>query len=268
MNKLLKTLTLSLSLVLPLNLTLAASYEGLSAEDKGLAIAQESDRRDQGWTDSQNSMTMVLRNKSGEVSERKIRSQNFEMQGDGDKGLTIFDKPTDVKGTAFLSFTHINEADDQWLYLPALKRVKRISSSNKSGPFMGSEFSYEDLSSFEVDKYKYKFLRDDQHNGEDVFVVELYPQYEHSGYTKIISWVDKSEYRIRKMEFFDRKDSPLKTLVYGDYKQYLGQYWRAHTMQMVNHQTGKSTDLFFEDYQFKTGLEEKDFSKNSLKRLR
>ena len=120
---------------------------GQSAEDRGLEIAMEADRRDQGWGDSRADMTMVLRNRQGETSERRIRVRTLEVQGDGDKSMTIFDHPADVKGTAFLSHTHATEADDQWLYLPALKRVKRIASANKSGPFVGSEFAYEDISS-------------------------------------------------------------------------------------------------------------------------
>ncbi len=82
-------------------------------------------------------MLMVLRNKQGEESVREIRIKNLEMENDGDKSLTVFDKPRDVKGTAFLSFSHPVGADDQWLYLPALKRVKRIASRNKSGPLWG-----------------------------------------------------------------------------------------------------------------------------------
>jgi len=263
---------ISLWLVLPLSLSLignaATESPHQSAQEKGLSIAKESDRRDWGWEDSSAQMTMILKNKQGETSERKIRTKNLEVRGDGDKGLTIFDKPRDVKGTAFLTHTHVNKPDDQWLYLPALKRVKRISSSNKSGPFMGSEFSYEDLSSFEVDKYQYQYLRDDVVNGEPAFVVEFYPQYKFSGYTRMIAWIDQAEYRIQKTEFYDRKDSLLKTLIYSDYQQYLNQYWRPGKMMMENHQTGKSTELYFENYEFKQGLTHKNFNKNILSRTK
>ncbi|HCM05717.1 MAG TPA: outer membrane lipoprotein-sorting protein, partial [Oceanospirillales bacterium] len=129
------------------------SLEGLSAEQQGLAIAKERKARDLGWGDSTSSVIMTLRNAQGEESIREMRMKSLEVANDGDKGLTIFDTPKDVKGTAFLNFSHIEKSDDQWLYLPALKRVKRISSRNKSGPFMGSEFAYEDLSSFEIEKY-------------------------------------------------------------------------------------------------------------------
>ena len=258
-----KSLT-TLLLILPINAF------AQSAEEKGLAIAIESDKRDLGWQDSKADMKMILSNKQGESSIRNIRIMSKETGGDdnGDKSLTIFDSPRDVKGTAFLSYSHIVSADDQWLYLPALKRVKRISSANKSGPFMGSEFAFEDLSSFEVGKYQYKYLGDEILHGMKTFVVEYYPTYKHSGYKRLVSWIDQTEYRVLKTEFYDRKGANLKTLIYDDYQLYLGQYWRSHKMSMVNHQSDKSTILEWSDYQFKVGLEDSSFNRNSLKRIR
>lgn len=239
-----------------------------TAEDKGLALAKERKARDIGWGDSVAETSMLLRNKNGDESVRKMRLKSLEVQDDGDKGLTVFDQPRDVKGTAFLNFSHAVKPDEQWLYLPALKRVKRISSRNKSGPFMGSEFSYEDLSSFEIEKYRYKYLRDEQLDGQDVYVTEQLPNDKHSGYTKLIVWTDKEHHRVRKIEFYDRKKSLLKTLTFKDYQQFLDKYWRAQQLSMVNHQTGKSTDFTTHHLKFKTGLKDKDFNKASLKRAR
>ena len=234
----------------------------------GYAIAVESDKRDTGFGDFTAELTMILKNRHGEQSERYIRSKTLEVIGDGDKTLSIFDKPRDVKGTAFLSFSHKEGADDQWLYLPALKRVKKISSNNKSGPFMGSEFAFEDLSSQEVEKYTYKYVGDDVLDGMNCFILERDPVDPKSGYTKQIVWIDKEEYRTLKIDFYDRKSSLLKTLTFSNYKQYLDKYWRASEMFMVNHQTGKSTRLEWKDYKFATGLTDRDFDKNSLKRAR
>lgn len=239
-----------------------------TAEEKGLAIAAEADKRDTGWGDQQASLEMTLRNRFGQESKRKNRNKTLEIKGDGDKTLIVFDTPRDIKGTAFLSFTHALKPDEQWIYLPALKRVKRISSSNKSGPFLGSEFAYEDISSQEVAKYKYKYLRDEKINGRDCFVIEAYPQYKKSGYTRLINWVDKDMYQPLKTEFYDRKNSLLKTLMYTGYKRYLNKYWRASRMDMENHVTGKSTRLDFKEYKFKTGLKDRDFNRNALKRAR
>jgi hypothetical protein len=245
---------------------LAAAAE--TPEEKGLAIIQEADKRDTGWVDAKAELEMVLKNKQGQQSERSIRIDTLEVQGDGDKSISVFDAPRDIKGTAFLSYTHSVVPDDQWLYLPALKRVKRIASANKSGPFVGSEFAYEDLASQEVDKYTYKWLRDEPLNGRDCFVIEAYPVYENSGYTKQVVWLDKEMYRATRIDYYDRKNSELKTLIASDWNQYLDQYWRPGMMNMLNHQTGKSTSLAWTNYQFKTGLSERDFDRNTLKRKR
>ena len=237
---------------------------------KGLQIAEEIDRRDHGFGDSKVKMKMILTNRQGESSTRELRLETLEVpdREQGDKSLTVFDHPRDIKGTAFLSFTKILDPDDQWLYLPALKRVKRISSANKSGPFVGSEFAYEDLTSFEVAKYAYTWLRDEPCGELECFVVERIPQYDRSGYSKQIAWVDKEEYRIVRVEFYDRKDSLLKTLESTDWNQYLDQYWRQHRMHMVNHQSGKETVLEFDTYSFREGVNESNFNKSRLARLR
>jgi len=241
---------------------------GTQASNRGLEIAQEMDRRDTGFVDSSARLIMELKNKQGQTSVRHVRVKNLEVTGDGDKGLSIFDKPADIKGTAFLTFSHALTADEQWLYLPAIKRVKRINSKNKSGPFMGSEFAYEDISSQELEKYTYKYLRDEKISDTDCFVIERYPTYKHSGYTKQVAWINKQEYRPEQIVFYDRKNSLLKTLTYSSYQQYLGKFWRADNMYMINHQTGKSTLLTWDNYAFKTGLSDKDFNRNSLKRAK
>lgn len=235
---------------------------------KGLEIAKERKARDKGWQDSTAAVSMILKNAEGDESTRVMRMKSLEVTNDGDKGLTIFDEPKDVQGTAFLSYSHIDGADDQWLYLPALKRVKRISSRNKSGPFMGSEFSYEDLSSFEIGKYQFNYLRDETISGQPCFVVEETPVDKMSGYTKLITWVNKAEYVPMKVEYYDRKHALLKTLILTDYNKYLDKYWRALTLEMTNHQTGKSTILKTSNIEFRTGLEDRDFNKNILKRIR
>lgn len=212
---------------------------------------------------------MTLTNRHGQESIRRIRIKTLEVEEDGDKSLTVFDTPKDVKGTAFLNFTHKSGDDDQWLFLPALKRVKRISSRNKSGSFMGSEFAYEDFASQEVERYHYKWIRDDVNDGRECFVVEYYPvDKKNSGYTRQVTWIDKGEYQVLKVEYYDRKNSLLKTLTLEGYQKYLERYWRAEEMNMLNHQNGKSTQLKFSDYQFAVGLNDRNFSKNSLQRVR
>ena len=234
------------------------------AEDKGLEIALEADRRDTGFANTTADMVMILRNKRGQESKRELEIRTLEVDGDGDKSMTVFHTPRDVRGTALLTYSHGVKPDEQWLYLPALRRVKRIASNNKSGPFMGSEFAYEDLSSQEVEKYKYKYIKDDEIKGIDCFLIERYPVDKDSGYTKQQVWLDKDEYRVRKIDYYDRKGDLLKTLTPSTYGKFLGKYWRAHKMKMVNHQTGKSTELTWSNYKFKTGLRDGDFTRTRL----
>jgi len=237
------------------------------SQQRGLEIAKAARAYDRGFTDFTANLTMTLKNKSGDTSVREIRIRTLEVDGDGDKSLSIFDEPADVKGTAMLTYAHGLEPDDQWLYLPALKRVKRISSRNKSGPFMGSTFAFEDLGSQEVEKYTYNYLRDESCGDWICHVVERFPAYEHSGYTREVVWLDSEAYRLVKADYYDRKQALLKTLSAGDFQQYLGHYWRPGSMNMENHQTGKSTLLEWSDYQFKTGLSERDFRSQTLKRV-
>ncbi|NND65497.1 MAG: outer membrane lipoprotein-sorting protein [Gammaproteobacteria bacterium] len=236
--------------------------------EKGLAIAAEGDRRDFGFEDYTNSLEMTLRNRHGQETTRRMRSKTLETKEDGEKSLIIFDEPRDVKGTAFLNFTHKVEPDDQWLYLPALERVKRIASSNKSGPFMGSEFAYEDLASQEPEKYTYLYIKDESFDGREHWVIERDPVDEKSGYTKQVVWVDKEEFRVWKIDFYDRKKSLLKTLVFEDWQQYLDQYWRANSLEVTNHQTGKSTLLLMKNFKFRNGFKDSDFNRNSLSKAR
>lgn len=240
----------------------------IDSEAKGLAIAEAADRRDEGWGDWAASAVMTLRNRQGQTSSREMRLKALEQQNDGDKRLIVFDQPRDVKGTAFLAFTKAVGNDDQWLYLPALKRVKRISSSNKSGPFVGSEFAYEDLSSQEVAKYTYRYLQDEVIDGQNCYVIERVPVDRNSGYTKQIAWIDDAQFRTLRTDFYDRKGSLLKTLTASGFQSYGADYWRADLFAMENHQTGKSTELKWEGYTFSQGLRERDFDQSSLKKSR
>lgn len=238
-----------------------------TAVEKGLRIAKAADASDAGFTDFTANMVMTLKNRAGKTSKRIIRIKTLEVNNDGDKSLSLFDEPADVKGTAMLTFSHGLKADDQWLYLPALKRVKRINSRNKSGPFMGSEFAFEDISSQEVEKYNYKYLREEAcGSGWKCHVIERTPAYKYSGYTKQVAWIDTQHYRPTKVMFYDRKNTLLKTLVATGFKQYAGKHWRPAMMNMQNHQSGKSTILQYSNYKFKTGLSKRDFNKKSLAR--
>jgi outer membrane lipoprotein-sorting protein len=253
---------------------LALSCASVSATEmndskvKGLAVFQQIEQQNDGFGDVVADMSMTLKNRHGEESQRELSVKTLEVAGDGDKSLTLFNTPADVKGTALLTFTHKVGDDDQWLYLPALKRVKRISSRKKTGPFMGSEFSYEDLGSQEVEKYTYDYVKLDACGDSKCHIVNRYPIDKSSGYSKQVVWVDADKLRIEKITYYDRRNELLKTLVFSDYTLYLDKFWRAGRMFMDNHQNNKSTELLWTNFMFQTGLSEKDFSKNGLKRAK
>jgi hypothetical protein len=257
-------------LVAGLVLFTAGDALALSDEEKGFEVAARSDRSDRGFGDSRVQLQMILRNAAGQESTRDLWLTTLEDPDEsvGDKSLIVFDSPRDIEGTALLSHAKILDPDDQWLYLPALKRVKRISSVNKSGPFVGSEFAFEDFTALELNKYSYRYVGEERCGELVCDIVERQPRYEHSGYTRQLTWVDQQVHQVRKVEFYDRRGGLLKTLNLDDYREYDGGYWRAQRMAMVNHQTGKSTDLVYADYEFKLGVADKDFVKGVLKRQR
>lgn len=237
---------------------------------RGLAIAQENDKRDRGWGDARADMKMILTNASGETSERALRFMMLENPDpdDGDWSLMTFDRPRDIEGTALLTYSHIKDTDDQWLYLPAIKRVKRISSTNKSGPFVGSEFAFEDFSTQQIGKFSYKWLKDEACGDRTCHVVERVPLYEDSGYTRETAWIDTTDYQYRKIDYYDRKGSLLKTLTFGNYTLYEDKFWRPLELDMDNHETGKKTRLLWQGYKFNTDLTKDDFTTASLERAR
>ena len=244
---------------------------GASAEtpqEKGLRIAMDANERNEGFGDFTAAMTMELYDRQGRKSERHMRFKVLEVEGDGDKSLFVFDQPRDVQGTALLTHAHINSEDDQWLYLPALKRVKRISAATRAGSFMGSEFSYEDMSTAEIEEYSYTYLRDEPCGALTCTVSEQIPTDEKSGYSRKIAWQDTIELRTWKVEHYDRKNELLKTLTFADYQQYRDKFWRAGEMSMDNHLTQKRTVLKWRDFVFSAGLEDNEFTQTALRRVR
>ena len=226
-----------------------------------------------GYVDSSANMTMILTGRNGQQSVRELRIKTLEVAepDDGDKSMIIFDHPADVDGTILLTHSHLLEPDDQWLYLPALKRVKRISSGNKSGPFMGSEFSYEDFSAQEPKKFEHTWIETVSCPIEQTLVchvIERRPLYDRSGYSRQRVWVDESIRQYRMIEYYDLKGSLLKRLNLTDFKLYNEQYWRAHDYLMENVQNGKKTRITWKDVSLGNGFDDSDFGSNSLRRTR
>ena len=250
----------------------AAPQAGSDPKAKGREITAESIRRDADFGDTRSEMTMSLMSDGVEVSRRTLRMNVLESKGDdvGDKSVIFFETPKDVQGTVLLTHTKILTPDDQWIFIPAIARVKRIASANKSGPFLGSEFAYEDLTAQELGKYDYVWLRDEACPADaarQCHVVERKPLYENSGYKRQVSWIDTTDFLFRKIEFYNQDDHLLKTLTLAKYQRQ-DNHWRAHELLMVNHQTGRSTKLDVAAVKFRTGLTEADFTEQAMERLR
>jgi len=229
-----------------------------------MEIAQKADNVTDGFESSIAQTEMILINASGQKSTRKLEMKTLEGEN-GDKSISTFLTPADVKGTKTLTHEHVERDDDQWLYLPALKRVKRIASSNKSGSFMGSEFSYEDIGNQNYQKFTYEDkVEEVELNGEACYKGVRIPKEKNSGYTKQVSWVTKEGFLLKQVEYYDRKSELLKTAVFSDYKQVEG-VWRVGKIEMKNHQNDKSTVLIWKDDKVKVGLTAKEFNKRVLK---
>ncbi|WP_432452669.1 MULTISPECIES: outer membrane lipoprotein-sorting protein [unclassified Agarivorans] len=247
-------------------LLLMISSLAFGQEPTGLDIATEMVNRDSGYQSYTATVEMTITAANGDAVQRQLTVQGKEQADEGDKIITYFKAPRDIAGTSLLTFSHAIEADDQWLYLPSIKRVKRISSNNRSGPFMGSEFAYEDMSSWELDKYRYQLVGEKVQGEHRYWLLACYPQYVNSGYSKLIAWIDQSIYQPRKIEYFDRKGTPLKKLSLREYKQYEDRYWRPHIAFMENLISKRTTELTWQDYRLGLTLPESQFDPRQLQR--
>ncbi len=258
--------------ILVATLLLTAAGEGLGQTadpaERGREIAEEADRRARGFGDYEARLEMVLYDRRGGETLRELDLQTLEISADEERSLIYFRSPRDIRGTGLLTYSHRDRDTEQWLYLPALRRTKRISVSGRSSPFMGSEFAYEDLVPMHVDQYEYRFVRDEELEGTPCFVIERTPTYDGSGYSKQHVWIDVAEYRVLRIDSWDRRDRPVKTLRLGAYSLYLDRLWRPGEARMVNQLTEELTLLRWRDYRFQTGLTESDFSRAALARAR
>ena len=236
---------------------------GLFAQSS-LEIAKKSFSVISKYESSISQTTMILKNAQGIESIRKMQIKKLE-NSDGDKSLLVFLYPNDIKGTKLLSFEQIGKDDKQWLYLPALKRVKRISSRNKSGSFMASEFSYEDIASQNYKNYTYsEDVTTLTKNQKKCFKIQRVPKDKNSGYSKQIIYIDTKTYLAHFGEYYDKKGKLLKEVSFLEYKKVDG-VQRIQKMQMRNTQNKKLSTLTWDDDKIKQGLSIKQFSKRVLK---
>jgi hypothetical protein len=212
----------------------------------GRQLADYADRYDSGWKDSYALSTMTLFDANGDSVKRKSRQLILEKDL-GDKSMVHFMTPAEIKGVAALTHEHPDATDDSWLYLPATKRVRRISGANKTASFQGTEFTYEDLSNRIVAKYEWLFVSETElatSGGKaPVFQLEAKPRYKDTGYSKLIVYINREHWRQERIEFFDKAGRMLKVLDNTDWKHRHGRFWRPMTIDMRNVQTKKRTTI-------------------------
>lgn len=239
-------------------------------DDRGRAIYAQRDRNDTGFGTQQVRMHMQLRSPEGRSAERDLEIRVREGdEGKGDRILLVFDAPRDIAGTALLTHERRGaEDDDQWLYMPAYKRTKRIAGGDRSGRFVGTEFSYEDLAGDPVEDFRYRYLREDRYRNRAVHVIDRMPNNPNSAYSRQETWVDASNRQILKALLFDQKGRHVKTLETSDWKRYQGRYWRPQRLVMTHVPSGRSTEMTAGEYRFDVELRKRDFHPKAFGRRR
>lgn len=243
----------------------ASPAHAQSPEQRGAAIARRVAQTASGYGDFEAALSMQMEG----GTPRALRLRALETEG-GVHSLILFDGPADVRGTALLSRQEEGDAQ-QWLYLPAMRRSRRIAGGQLSAAFLGSEFAYEDISGIAPSRYTWRATGQAScvEGSSDVCdQVESRPRFEGSGYAKRIVYVDRDHARVRRIEYFGADGQRLKTLVHADWRQHQGRFWRAHRWTMTNHRTHRSTVIEVGEYSFGNGYSDRDFTERSLGRVR
>jgi outer membrane lipoprotein-sorting protein len=231
----------------------------------GYDIMKRADERYTGDT-AQYKLSMSLISSRGAPRVREV-SYYFKDYGDTEKILMVFNNPRDVAGTGYLSFSYDDESkdDDIWLYLPAMKRVRRITGSGKNDSFMGTDFTYEDMGSRSLGKDEFSLRGEEALEGDPCWVVEAKPKDGRDPYGRRVIWVHQDSYVIRAADYYDRQDRLLKTLRVSGIRQIDG-IWTAQKMEMTNVQDKHSTVIDMSEISFNIPLDDNLFAVTSLER--
>ncbi len=233
---------------------------------RGREIAANVDRNDAGFADYVVRGTMTVRRPGGTPARRDFQMNTLEVRDGGDKRLVAFSQPRDLAGFVSLTFTNPGQPDDQWIYLPAVKRVKRLAARDKTGSFAGSEFSYEDISTWELSNYDYEFVREEPCGSPATtcYTIANLPKYQYSGYSKLVETIDPRIWQPVQITYFDKTGKPLKRLEFRGYRKFEGRFWRPTQITMTNLRDNAVSDIAWSDYRFHTGLNAAQLSANRL----
>ena len=223
------------------------------------------------WKDMQSDVVMILTNARGEKRVRKIKMYSRKRTENESDMLMRFVEPADVRGTAFLIIEHEKGEDERYLYLPALRRIKRIASSGKGGNFMSSDFTYYDIGRPKLDDWVYKRLEDEVVDGHECYKIECLPASKQiakdTGYGKIIRWIRKDIFVTVRSLYFDRALRKWKELTVPKIEK-IGGVWFQTDMIMKDLQTGHQSEMRFLNIKINQGIPASFFSKRFLQRVR
>ena len=236
-----------------------------SVELTGAQIVQKVYDRPTG-EDQTGELTMTLINSRGSSRVRTI-SQFQKDFGDTEKKIMFFVSPADVRNTSFMNWTYddASKSDDQWIYLPALKKVKRISSDSRSDNFMGSDFTYDDLGDRHPNSDTHTLLREEKFNGDDCYVVESFPKEEEYMYSRTVTWISKDKFIGHKREFYDEDEELLKILTLKKHEK-IGEYWIQTSTEMHNVQKDHKTIMELKNIKVDTGIDDSKFTERMMTR--
>jgi len=235
----------------------------------GEAIVQKARANASGFHDMTNRLQMVLVNEKGERTEREMLVKAMVEKDGTAHSLSIFTAPQRERGIALLTKTSPGDGDEQWLYLPSTKRLKRITGENRSSSFRGSEFTFEDLSNQNINLYTFKKVGEEACGKLTCYVVDRFPKPGmDTSYSKTRLWIDEEHFRPMKADFYNKDGKMFKTMQAYDYSLYDNKFWKPGKVVMTNHEDGRSTELNSLELKINTGLHPRDFSELAVRSWR
>jgi len=241
-----------------------SAQAAMSANDSALQIANKSEDAINMAKDSKSEMVMGIFDKNGSKRERRLISYAKNYPDDSRKALLVFDYPADIRGTSFLVWSLKNKDNQQWLYLPALGRIRQISTSDQDGSFMGSDFSYYDMGVKNTDDFNYKLIKEEVSGNAPCYVIESVPK-KSSVYGKIVSWIRKDNYIPVRLDIYDQSGVFLKQCLSSQIQTISGIPTPIH-IEMRQAQGGKYTTIDFKNIKYNSGVTDDIFTQRYMQK--
>ena len=223
------------------------------------------------WTDRTQQLRLTIVDRRGNERVRDLSIYMKKYPDDANRSIVFFQSPADIKGTGFLQWANAHTTDEQWLYLPELKRVRQIGAGSKRESFVGTDFSYDDLAiisqltDWSEAEAKTKLLREEVVEGQPTSVIEFTPDAKDVGYSKILAWLTRDDLVLVKLEMYDKQGRVQKVLTLSDIRK-VGAVPTPFHMEMNNVQDNSRTVVDFTEVKYDTGLDDDAFTQRALER--